>query len=56
MMISSLAMLNGWEIVLLLAVFFLLFGVKKLPALARGVGQSIREFRAGVEESETKAK
>jgi sec-independent protein translocase protein TatA len=54
MTISFLGMLNGWEIVLLLAVFFLLYGVHKLPALARGVGQSIKEFKATVQESEPK--
>jgi sec-independent protein translocase protein TatA len=47
-------LLNGWEIVLLLAVVFLLFGVKKLPALAKGLGQSIREFRGAVQEEEPK--
>jgi sec-independent protein translocase protein TatA len=39
------AMLNGWEIVAVLAVILLLFGAKKLPELARGLGQGIREFR-----------
>lgn len=39
------AMLNGWEIVAVLAVVLLIFGAKKLPELARGLGQGIREFR-----------
>ena len=38
-------MLNGWEIVLILAVVLVLFGAKKLPELARGLGQGIREFK-----------
>lgn len=41
------------ELVLILFVALLLFGGKKLPELARGLGQSIREFKkasAGIEE------
>ncbi|WP_041257285.1 twin-arginine translocase TatA/TatE family subunit [Fibrella aestuarina] len=33
------------EIVLILAVVLLLFGAKKLPDLARGLGKGIREFK-----------
>ena len=36
---------GGWEIVLILAVVLLLFGAKKLPELARGLGQGIKEFK-----------
>jgi sec-independent protein translocase protein TatA len=39
------AMLNGWEIVAILGVVMLLFGAKKLPELARGLGQGIKEFK-----------
>lgn len=36
----------GWpEIVIVIVVFILLFGAKKLPELARGVGKSIKEFK-----------
>lgn len=37
--------LGGWEIVLILAIVLLLFGAKKLPQLAKGLGQSIAEFK-----------
>lgn len=37
--------LGGWEIVLILAVVLLLFGAKKLPGLAKGLGQGIKEFK-----------
>lgn len=33
------------EIFLILAVVLILFGAKKLPELARGMGQGIREFK-----------
>lgn len=35
------------EILLLLAVALLLFGVKRLPEIARSFGQSIQEFKKG---------
>ena len=38
-------MLNGWEIVLIMAVVLVLFGAKKLPELARGLGTGIKEFK-----------
>lgn len=39
------AMLGGWEIVLILAVVLILFGAKKLPELAKGLGSGIKEFK-----------
>jgi sec-independent protein translocase protein TatA len=39
------AMLNGWEVVAILAVVLVLFGAKKLPELAKGLGQGIKEFK-----------
>jgi sec-independent protein translocase protein TatA len=46
------AMLNLWEVVLIVAVVILLFGARKLPDLARGLGQGIKEFkRASQDES-----
>ena len=39
------AMMGGWEIVLILAVIILLFGARKLPELARGLGQGVKEFK-----------
>lgn len=40
--------LNGWHLVIILAVVLLLFGAPKLPGLARSVGQSMRIFRSEV--------
>jgi len=36
---------TGWELVIILAVLLLLFGAKKLPDMARSVGQSARVFK-----------
>ena len=37
--------LGGTELMLLLLVVLLLFGAKKIPELARGLGRGIREFK-----------
>jgi sec-independent protein translocase protein TatA len=44
------AMLGGWEIVLVLAVVLILFGAKKLPELAKGLGTGIKEFKKATRE------
>jgi sec-independent protein translocase protein TatA len=36
------------ELLLILAIVILVFGVGKLPQLGRGLGQSIREFRTSL--------
>lgn len=36
------------EIILILAVLLLLFGARKLPDLARSLGRSTKEFKAGM--------
>ena len=43
------AMPGGWEMVVIALVILLLFGAKKLPELARGLGQGIKEFKGAVE-------
>ncbi|MGY8671010.1 MAG: Sec-independent protein translocase subunit TatA/TatB [Verrucomicrobiia bacterium] len=42
---STLAMLHYPEIFLILVVVLIMFGAKKLPELARGLGQGIKEFK-----------
>ena len=37
--------IGGAEMMLILAVVLLMFGGKKLPELARGLGKGIREFK-----------
>lgn len=41
---------GGWEVVLILAVVLLLFGAKRLPDLAKGLGNGIREFKKATRE------
>ncbi len=38
------------ELLLILAILVLLFGAKKIPDLARGLGEGIRNFRTGLRE------
>jgi len=44
---TSLALITFgiWEMLLVLGVLMLLFGAKKLPMLARGLGHGIRNFK-----------
>ncbi len=37
--------LGGPELLLILVILLLLFGGSKLPSLAKGLGQSIKEFK-----------
>ncbi len=45
-----LAMLGWPEIIGILVVVLVLFGAKKLPELARGLGQGIKEFKKATRE------
>ncbi len=50
--------LGGSEIFLVLLAVLLLFGAKKIPELARGLGKGIREFKdasQGVQDELTKS-
>ena len=42
--------LGGWEWILIFVVLLLLFGAKRLPDLARGLGKGISEFRKAAKE------
>jgi sec-independent protein translocase protein TatA len=43
---------QGWELLLILAVLFLLFGASRLPQLAKSLGQSRKAFKEGMREAE----
>jgi len=40
------------ETLVILAIVFLVFGTKRLPDLARGLGQAIRGFKDAVQDGE----
>ena len=43
--------IGAQELLLILLVVLLLFGAKKIPELAQGLGKGIREFRKAVRET-----
>lgn len=43
-------MLKPWHIIVLVVVILLLFGARRLPDLARSVGQSLKIFKKEVKE------
>jgi sec-independent protein translocase protein TatA len=48
--------LGGSELLLILIILLVLFGGSKLPSLARGLGQSIKEFKKASNEAEQEEK
>lgn len=42
--------LEGWHLIIIVALAVLLFGAPKLPGLARSVGQSLRIFKSEVKQ------
>lgn len=38
--------IRGWELLIVLLIFLLLFGAKRLPEAARGLGRSLKIFKA----------
>lgn len=49
-MIPCLFNLGTGEIIIILVVVLLLFGVKRIPELARGLGRGVNSFRKGLNE------
>jgi len=49
-MFSSLLFISGQEIVIIALVVLLLFGSKKIPEMARGLGKGMREFRKAADD------
>jgi len=50
--IASIMNLMGPDMMVILLIVLLLFGAKKLPELARGMGRAVKEFGAARDEVE----
>lgn len=48
--------LGAGEIILIVLVVLLLFGAKKIPELARGIGKGMSEFKKGIKDVESEIK
>ena len=48
--LASLTNLAGPDLLIILLIVLVLFGAKKLPELARGMGQAVKEFQKAKEE------
>ena len=42
--------MGHWEILIILVVILLVFGAKRIPEMAQGLGKGIREFRGAMRE------
>lgn len=52
MTIASLLNLGGPDVLIILVIVLFIFGGKKLPELARGLGQAMREFTKAKDQGE----
>lgn len=41
---------SGWELLVILLIVVLLFGSRRIPDLAKGLGEGIRNFRTAMKE------
>lgn len=48
--------LGAGEIILIILVILILFGAKKIPELARGIGKGMSEFKKGLKDVENEIK
>jgi len=48
--------LGIWEILIIFAIIALLFGGKKIPELAKGLGEGIKNFRNSIKKDEPEEK
>jgi len=53
-MIQMFGGIGSTEVMVLLILFFILFGAERLPKLARAMGESKGEFQQGLDESRNK--
>ncbi len=55
-LIPGIGSLGGTELIIALVIILLLFGAKRIPELARGLGSGVREFRQGTREGQLEDK
>lgn len=55
-LIGFIGTLGTWEIILIILIILLIFGGKKLPELARGLGKGVKEFQKAKDEIEDSLK
>jgi sec-independent protein translocase protein TatA len=48
--------MGPWELALIFLVLLLLFGAKRLPDIARGMGKGIREFKSAIKDTQDEIK
>ena len=48
----QLAFIGTQELIIILVIVIVLFGARRIPDLARGLGEGIRNFRTGMREEE----
>ena len=48
------SMPSGMELLLIFGIIVLLFGAKKIPDLAKGIGQGIKNFKSEMKDDVTK--
>jgi sec-independent protein translocase protein TatA len=54
--VTELGGLQPWHWIIVIAVFVLLFGAKKLPDAARSLGRSMRIFKSEIKEMQADSK
>jgi len=55
-LIPGLPTAGPMELIIVLVVILLLFGAKRIPELARGLGSGVREFKQGTKEGQLEDK
>ena len=53
-LIPGLGTVGPTELIIILAIVLLLFGAKKIPELAKGLGTGVREFKKGTSGADEK--
>jgi sec-independent protein translocase protein TatA len=53
--VAKLGSLQPWHWIIVIAVFVLLFGAKKLPDAARSLGKSMRIFKSEIKEMQSES-